>query len=127
MRLRVLLPREILIDQSVRKLSVEAGEGALTLLPHHIDYVTALRPGLLSFVSADGREQFLAVDEGILVKREEEVWISARNAVPGPDLGHLRRTVQEAFQRLDERERMSRDALARLEADFVRRFMELEE
>lgn len=127
MRLKLLLPREILIDQPAQKISVEAREGALTLLPRHIDYVTALVPGLLSFVTEEGREEFVAVDEGILVKCEDEVWISVRNAVRGPDLGQLRQTVQEAFQRLDERERMTRAALARLEADFVRRFMELED
>jgi F-type H+-transporting ATPase subunit epsilon len=126
MRLKLMLPREILIDEVVDQVTVEAGEGSLTLLPRHIDYVTALTPGLLSFITPDDREEFLAVDAGILVKCREEVFISTRNAVRGPDLGSLRQTVQQEFLKVDDRERMSRDALARLEADFVRRFMELE-
>lgn len=127
MRLKLLLPREILIDEPVLKVRVEAGEGALTLLPRHIDYVTALTPGLLSYVDLAGDETFLAVDAGILVKCRDEVFVSTRNAVRGPDLGSLRETVRREFETVDERERMSRDALARLEADFVRRFMELEQ
>jgi F-type H+-transporting ATPase subunit epsilon len=126
MRLKLLLPREILIDEPVLQVNVEAGEGAVTLLPRHIDYVTALPPGLLSYRNMSGDETFLAVDAGILVKCRDEVVVSTRNAVLGPDLGSLRETVRKEFQEVDERERMSRDALARLEADFVRRFMELE-
>ncbi|MBI1298937.1 F0F1 ATP synthase subunit epsilon [bacterium] len=125
MRLRLILPQEILIDQQVRKVTVEASEGYVTLLPRHIDYVTELAPGLLAFVTPEDREEFVAVDEGILVKCEDEVLVASRNAVRGPDLGKLRQAVTDQFSRLDERERMSRDALARLEADFVRRFMEL--
>jgi F-type H+-transporting ATPase subunit epsilon len=126
MRLKLLLPREILIDEPVLQVNVEAGEGAVTLLPRHIDYVTALTPGLLSYLNLSGEEVFLGVDAGILVKCRDEVFISTRNAIRGPDLGALREAVRQEFQVVDERERMSRSALARLEADFVRRFMELE-
>jgi F-type H+-transporting ATPase subunit epsilon len=35
--------------------------------------------------------------------------------------------VEEQFQLLDERERMTRSALAKLEANFVRRFIDLED
>lgn len=127
MRLRVLLPTEVLIDEDVTKVIAEAENGSFCLLPRHIDFVAALVPGLLSFVSADGREEFLAVDEGILVKCGPEVRVSTRNAVVGPDLGTLERTIEEQFRILDDRERMTRSAVARLEAEFVRRFMELGE
>jgi F-type H+-transporting ATPase subunit epsilon len=126
MRLKLLLPREIVIDEPALRVSVEAGEGSVTLLPRHIDYVTALVPGLLSFVNAAGDEEFLAVDAGILVKCRDEVMVSARNAIRGPDLGSLREAVRQEFEKVGERERMSRDALARLEADFIRRFIELD-
>lgn len=127
MRLRVLLPTEVLIDEDVTKVIAEAENGSFCLLPRHIDFVAALVPGLLSFVSADGREEFLAVDEGILVKCGPEVRVSTRNAVVGPDLGTLERTIEEQFRMLDDRERMTRSAVARLETEFVRRFMELGE
>jgi F-type H+-transporting ATPase subunit epsilon len=47
--------------------------------------------------------------------------------VRGPDLGLLKQTISARFHSLDERERRARSALARLEADFVRRFIELDE
>lgn len=127
MRLQVLLPTEVLIDENVTKVIAESENGSFCLLPRHIDFVAALVPGLLSFVSEDGREQFLAVDEGILVKCGPEVRVSTRRAAIGPDLGTLKRTIEEQFRILDDREKMTRSAVARLEAEFVRRFMQLGE
>ena len=50
MRLTVLLPTEILVDEEVVKVVAEAQNGSFCLLPRHIDFVAALVPGLLSFV-----------------------------------------------------------------------------
>jgi len=126
MRLKILLPNKVLIDEVVTKITAEAGNGSFTLLPRHIDFATALVPGLLSFVSVEDQEEFLAVDEGILVKCGPQVTVSTRNAVVGPDLGTLMQTIEEQFQVLDEREKIARSAVVRLEADLIRRFIELE-
>lgn len=124
MRLCVLLPEEILLDVEARKITAEAENGAFGLLPRHVDFVTALAPGILTFVDTDGREGFLAVDEGILLKRGALVQVSTRNAVLGQELGDLKRMIQERFKNITELERKSRDALYKLEADLIRRFME---
>ena len=126
MKLKVLLPTEVLLDEEVRKVGVEAADGALTLLPRHIDIATAVVPGVLSFELPGGREEFVAVAEGILVKCEDEVLVSVRRAVRGAELGELRRRVEEEFQKLDEREESARVALNKIEATFVHRFIELE-
>ena len=55
----------------------------------------------------------------------DEVLVSPRRGVRGVDLGTLHETIDERFRVLDERERLARRASARLEADLVRRFMEL--
>lgn len=67
----------------------------------------------------------LAVNAGMLVKVGREVLVSTRAAVAGADLGRLHAVIREQFAVLDDRERQTRSALARIEADFVRRFMEL--
>ena len=127
MRLKVLLPTEVLLDKEVAKVIAEAENGSFCLLPRHIDFVAALVPGLLSFTLDEGHEEFLAIDEGILIKCGAEVLVSTRTAVRGPDLGALRHTVEERFRHIDEREKQARAAVARLEVDLVRRFMELGE
>jgi F-type H+-transporting ATPase subunit epsilon len=80
---------------------------------------------LLEYETAVGEEFYLAVDEGILVKCGAEVLVSTRNAAQGADLGQLQKLIREQFAALDEREKQTRSALAKIEADFVRRFMEL--
>jgi F-type H+-transporting ATPase subunit epsilon len=127
MQLKLLLPTEVLISEPVTKIIAEAVNGSFCLLPRHIDFVSSLVPGILSFTTADGEEIFVAVDEGTLVKCGEQVLVSTLNAVRGVDLAQLRLTVEERFMELDEHERVARTALARLEAGTIRRFIELEE
>jgi F-type H+-transporting ATPase subunit epsilon len=126
-RLKIALPTRLLYDGHVRKVSGEAADGSFTLLPRHIDFVTALVPGILFFDTAgeEGEEIFFAVDEGILVKCGPDVLVSTRNAVRSADLESLHHTVHEHFEVLDEQERKARSALVQLEADFVRRYLEL--
>ncbi len=124
MRLKIVLPQKILLDKEVTKVTAEAEDGSFSLLPKHIDFVAALVPGIFSFESG-GKEEFLAMDEGILVKCASEVTVSTRNAMQSPNLGELKRTVEEQFLALDENERKTRTLLARLEADFAERFLKM--
>ncbi len=125
MKFKVLLPSEVFLDEEVEKIVAEAGNGSFCLLPRHIDFVAALVPGLLTYADEKGQEVFLAVDEGILVKKGQEVFVSTRNVIRIPDLGQLRGVVEEKFKVLDDKEKAARTAAARLEADLVRRLMEL--
>lgn len=127
MKLKVLLPTEILVDQEVTKVIAEAENGSFCLLPRHIDFVAALPPGILIFESAEGHEEFIAVDEGTLVKVGQEVLVSTRNAVRSSELGTLKQIVEQEFRVLDDREKMAHSASVKLEADLVRRFIELGE
>jgi F-type H+-transporting ATPase subunit epsilon len=128
MRLKVLLPTEVLVDQEVTKVIAEAENGSFCLLPRHIDFVAALVPGLLSYVKAsDGKEEFLAVDEGVLIKCGPQVEVATRQALLGPELGSLRAAVEKTFKTLTDQEKRSRSAMANLEANFIRRFLKLKE
>ena len=125
MKLKVLLPTEVLIEEEVTKVIAEAEDGSFCIKPKHVDFVAALVPGLLSFETAGGREEFLAVDEGTLVKCGAEVLVSAANAVRGPNLGTLKDTVEKQFMIVDDRQKDVRTAVAKLEASLMRKFIEL--
>ena len=124
MKLKVLLPERVLVDEPADKVVAEAANGSFCLLPRHVDFTAALVPGILTYESR-GAEHFVATDEGILVKCGDEVLVSVRRAVAGANLGELERTVEKEFRTLDEHERLTRRASAKLEADLVRRFLEL--
>ncbi len=125
MKLKVLLPAEVLLEEEVKKVTAEAKNGSFTLLPRHIDFVTALVPGIVSYVMPAGREHFLALDEGILVKQGDWVYISSPQGVLGDDLGHLQDLVENQLKVLTEGERKARLVMTRLEVDTLRRFTRL--
>ncbi|MEA5514643.1 F0F1 ATP synthase subunit epsilon [Nodularia sp. UHCC 0506] len=124
MKLKVLLPTQILLEETANKINAEAENGAFGILPNHIDFVTALVPGILSFDSQQGEEIFLAVDQGILVKCGAEVLVSTRNAIRGNNLETLQQTVEAQFKTLNEKEKMARSAAAKLEIGFIRSLIE---
>ena len=127
MRLKVLLPTEVLVDEEVIKVIADAENGSFCLLPKHIDFVAALVQGLLCFSDGQGRESYAAIDEGVLVKCGRDVSISTLNGVRGTDLAELEALIEGRFLELDEHERKARTALARLEAGTLRGFLELQE
>jgi F-type H+-transporting ATPase subunit epsilon len=126
MRLKVLLPGGVLVDEPVRKVVAEAENGWFCLLPRHIDFVAALVPGVLIFTTVADAEGLVAIDHGMLVKGGDEVLVSAWRGARGSDLASLRTVVEREFLALDDHERAARSALARLEAGVVRRLVELE-
>ena len=122
MTLKVLLPFQIFADKTgVSRIVAETHEGSFGLLPHRLDCVAALAPGILTYeTDADG-EVFVAVDDGVLVKTGADVLVSVRRALSGADLGRLRASVEEEFKTLDERETSVRSVMAKLEAGFLHR------
>ncbi len=125
MKLKVLLPAEVLLDEQVTKVTAEAQNGSFTLLPRHIDFVSALVPGIVAYGLPDGRELYLALDEGILVKQGDSVYISSPRGVLGSDLRELQDLVDRELRVLSEEEKRARSVMSRLEMDTLRRFTRL--
>ena len=127
MHLKVLLPFAVFVDESdASRIVVETASGSFGLLPHRLDCVAALVPGILIYETTTGDEVFLAVDEGVLVKTGTDVMVSVRGALRGKDLGRLRSAVTEQFEKQDAQDRDLRFAMARLESGFLRRFARFE-
>ena len=127
MHLKVLLPFQIFADKTgVSRIVAETREGSFGLLPHRLDCVAVLVPGILIFETETEGEVCVAVDEGVLVKTGLEVLVSVRNAIGGTDLGQLREAVEREFLDLDEREQNVRSVMAKMESGFIRRLAELQ-
>jgi F-type H+-transporting ATPase subunit epsilon len=127
MHLKVLLPFEIFADKTgVSSIVAETRDGSFGLLPHRLDCVAALVPGILTYQTESGGEVFVAVDEGVLVKTGPDVLVSVRRAIAGTDLGQLHEAVKKEFLTLDEREQSVRQVVAKLETGFLRRFATLQ-
>lgn len=124
--LKILLPFRVFAEKTgVTRIVAETREGSFGLLPHRLDCVASLAPGILIYENESEGEVFVAVDEGVLVKTGLDVFISVRNAIGGTDLGALRGAVEREFLNLDEREQSVHSVMAKMESDFVRRLVEL--
>jgi len=124
--LKILLPEKTFLKSKVKKIVAEAENGWFCLLPKHVDFITSLIPGILMLNTQEGKDILLAIDEGLLIKYEKKVIISTRNAIEGENLGELKNRVEEMFIKTDEKEKDAQIALSKLEADFVRSFLNLE-
>jgi F-type H+-transporting ATPase subunit epsilon len=122
MNLKILLPFRIFTEKTrVSRIIAETREGAFGLLPHRLDCVAALMPGILIYETEAEGEAYVAVDEGVLVKTGPNVLVSVRRAFGGMELGQLRAAVEQAFLSLDEHEQSVRSVLAKMESDLIHR------
>jgi len=125
MHLKVLLPFQVFAENiGVSRIVAETHEGSFGLLPHRLDCVAALVPGILIYEDEAENEVYVAVDEGVLVKAGLKVLVSVRNAIGGTDLGQLREAVDREFLNLNQREQTVRSVMAKLESGFIRRLAE---
>jgi F-type H+-transporting ATPase subunit epsilon len=125
MNLKILLPYEIFAEKTeVLRIVAETRDGSFGLLPHRLDCVAALAPGILTYETKEDGAVYLAVDEGVLVKTGADVLVSVRHAIGGMDLGHLQDAVKRDFLTLDEQKRSVRDALMKMEGGFISRLAE---
>ena len=122
MNLKVILPFQVFAEKTgVSRIVAETREGSFGLLPHRLDCVAALGPGILIYETEVKDEVYVAVDEGVLVKTGLDVLVSVRRAIGGTDLGQLRDSVEREFLALDEHEQSVRSVLAHMESNYIRR------
>ena len=127
MHLKILLPYGIFADETdVARIVAETSAGSFGILPHRLDCVAALVPGIFTFEAKEGGTVYVAVDEGVLVKTGADVLVSVRHAIGGTDLSRLHEAVKREFLNLDENERNVRTAVSKLESSFVGRYMEFQ-
>jgi F-type H+-transporting ATPase subunit epsilon len=127
MRLKVLLPFQVFAEEDgVSRIVAESRGGSFGLLPHRLDCVAALVPGILIYETPADGEVCLAVDEGILVKTGANVLVSVRRALRGAGLALLLEAVAQQFLQEDARAQNLRSAMAAVEIGFLRRFARFE-
>ena len=127
MNLRILLPFGVFADQAdVSRVIADTTDGSYGLLPHRLDCVAALVPGILTYEAKDSGTVYVGIDQGVLVKASAQVIVSVRRAIGGSDLGQLKDAVGRDFLKLDEQERNVRTAVAKMESSLMGRLAEFE-
>jgi len=124
MKLRIVTPESTFYSDDVDMVTLPGVDGDLGILPHHIRLVTQMVPGEL-VVRKDGRDQFLAVGEGLVEVSSDGVDIVTDMAVTAENIDEAK--AEEARQRAAARlrERISSEEVASVNAALVRSLAQL--
>jgi F-type H+-transporting ATPase subunit epsilon len=127
MRLKILLPARVFADiDPVTSIVIETLAGSLGLLPHRLDCVAALSPGLLTYAASDSGKVYVALDGGVLAKNGADVLVSTRRAVSDTDLAVLHATIKRDFESVNAQEQEARAAVAKMESALLGRLRTLQ-
>lgn len=120
MNLKILLPNKVFAEhKNVLRVIVETLEGSYGILPNRLDCTAALTPSILTYETESKKEMYVAIDQGIFVKKGNDVLVSVRRAIHGNALSQLRDAIKSEFLTLDEKQQEIRFALDKLESSFM--------
>lgn len=124
MRIKIILPYKTILDKEVEKITAPGSAGDFQILPKHVDGTWTLRAGILTLT--EEKDYYFAINQGVVVKEGDIVYLSTFQAIAGESLEELSKTVEESLKMLNERERKAQEVLIRLETDTIKRFLELD-
>ncbi len=124
MKLRVLTPTEVILEQDVTHVTAEDPTGSLGIRPGHAALVTPLVPGVVQARSSSGQEKFVAVNGGVMLVAGDRVEIVSRQAVAGNDRHHLESSVIAGFEKETREDQTDRVAFEKLRVSFMRGVIE---
>jgi F-type H+-transporting ATPase subunit epsilon len=111
MKLKIVTPLSVVVDEDVDSLKAEDESGSFGILPGHIPFLTALTVSIVSWRKSE-TERFCAVRGGVLTVAEGSiVSIATREAVTGHDLATLDREVLARFHSDAEAEKVDMSRL----------------
>lgn len=93
---KIVTPEKVLYDSMVEGVSFPTVEGEITVLPHHIPLISAIKPGELK-IKKEGKEEFFHVTSGILEVDDKAVTLLTDAAERAADVDEKR--AEEAVKK----------------------------
>jgi F-type H+-transporting ATPase subunit epsilon len=124
LKLQIVTPQGVVYSDDVEMVGLKSVQGQIGILPHHIRLMTQLVPGEM-LVRKDGRDQFLAVGEGMVEVTGEEVAIATDMAIEADRIDEAK--VEEARRRAEARlrDKISDEEVASVNASLARSLAQL--
>ena len=119
LKLQIITPEGVAYSEDVEIVGLRSVDGQIGILPHHIRLMTQMLPGEM-MVRRNGREQFLAVGEGLVEVTGESVDILTDMAIEAEKIDEAK--AEEARQRAAARlqEKISDEEVASVNASLAR-------
>lgn len=124
-KLEIATPEGMVYSGDIDMVTLPAVEGQMGVLPQHTRLMTVLTPGEM-IVNRDGRDEFLAVGEGLVEVTNDRVSIATNMAIPTDKIDEA--TAEEARQRAIARlqEKLSSEEVASVNASLARALAQLQ-
>ena len=124
MKLEIATPEAMVYSADVEMVTLPGVQGQLGILPQHVRLMTQLVPGEM-IVRRDGRDDFLAVGEGLVEVSNDRVLIATNMAVEAEKIDAA--AAEEARQRAAARlkEKLSSEEVASVNASLARALAQL--
>jgi F-type H+-transporting ATPase subunit epsilon len=124
LKLEIVTPDAVVYSEDVEMVTLQGVEGQMGIYPQHVRLMTQLMPGEM-IVHKGGRDDFLAVGEGLVEITNDRVAIVTDMAVAAENIDEAR--AEEARQRAAARlqEKLSSQDLASVNATLTRSLAQL--
>ncbi len=124
LKLEIVTPHAVVYSEDVEMVTLQGVEGQMGIYPQHVRLMTQLVPGEM-IVHKGGRDDFLAVGEGLVEITNDRVAIVTDMAVAAENIDEAR--AEEARQRAAARlqEKLSSQDLASVNATLTRSLAQL--
>ena len=124
LKLQIVTPEGVVYSDDVEMVGLRSVVGRIGILPNHIRLMTQMLPGEM-VVRKDGRDQFLAVGEGMVEVTGKEVAIATDMAIEADRIDEAK--VEEARRRAEARlrDKISDEEVASVNASLVRSLAQL--
>ena len=129
MRLRIITPLSVVVDEDILSLRAEDASGAFGVLSGHAPFVTSLAISIVSWrvaeaVASAKEERFCALRGGVMtIGKASHIDIATREAILGEDLGTLDAEVLARFQSDADDERTQHTEAMRLQFNAIRQMV----
>lgn len=118
LHLKIITPRNIVVDEEVDEVIAPSADGEITVLPKHTHLLTLLKEGIISYKTG-GKSDNLAIGGGYLETEGKSVTVLVSRAYHEKELDEAatRKAIEEAEKIIaeskDESERVEASALLR--------------
>ncbi len=125
LKLQIVTPEGMVYSDDVEMVCLRSIDGRIGILPHHTRLMTQMLSGEM-MVRKDGRDQFLAVGEGMVEVTSYSVAIATDMAITAETIDEAK--AEEARQRAEDRlrEKISDEEVASVNASLARALSQLD-
>jgi F-type H+-transporting ATPase subunit epsilon len=124
LKLQIVTPEGTAYSEDVEMVGLRSADGQIGILPNHVRLMTQMLPGEM-MVRKEGRDQYLAVGEGLVEVTGEHVAIATDMAVAAETIDEA--MAEEARRRAEARlrDKISDEEVASVNASLARSLAQL--